>query len=84
MLIEHLLDVGEAEAAHELSIGDLNAFYQAARAKFDADEAFAERSRQRVVALQGGDETTLRLWRLLVDRVASSTSWPSTTGSASR
>jgi arginyl-tRNA synthetase len=67
MLIEHLLDLGEAEAAHELSMGDLNDFYRAARAKFDADSAFAERSRLRVVALQSGDETTLRLWRLLVD-----------------
>ena len=31
MLVEHLLDIGEAEAAHELSVGDLNGFYQAAR-----------------------------------------------------
>ena len=31
MLIEHLLDIGETEAAHELSVGDLTAFYQAAR-----------------------------------------------------
>ncbi|MEU8007952.1 arginine--tRNA ligase [Catellatospora sp. NPDC049111] len=67
MLIEHLLDLGETEAAHELSVGDLNGFYRAARVKFDADPAFAERSRLRVVALQSGDETTLRLWRLLVD-----------------
>ncbi|GAA1862764.1 arginine--tRNA ligase [Asanoa iriomotensis] len=67
MLIEHLLDIGEAEAAHELSLGDLNAFYRAARSKFDADEAFKERARNRVVALQGGDERTIRLWRLLVD-----------------
>lgn len=67
MLIEHLLDIGESEAAHELSVGDLNGFYQAARAKFDADDAFAERARTRVVALQGGDEQTRRLWRLLVD-----------------
>ncbi|MBG6103310.1 arginyl-tRNA synthetase [Micromonospora vinacea] len=66
MLIEHLADVGEAGAAHELSMGDLDAFYRAARAKFDADEAFRERSRLRVVALQGGDERTRRLWRLLV------------------
>src|ERR1022692_18709 len=44
MLIEHLIDVGEAEAAHELAIGDLNAFYRAARQKFDADEAFKDRS----------------------------------------
>jgi arginyl-tRNA synthetase len=68
MLIEHLVDVGEDEAAHELSLGDLNAFYQAARRKFDADDAFKERSRQRVVALQSGDETTRRLWHLLVEQ----------------
>lgn len=67
MLIEHLLDVGEAEAAHELSVGDLNGFYRAARAKFDTDETFKDRSRRRVVLLQGGDETTLRLWRTLVE-----------------
>lgn len=66
MLVEHLLDVGEAEAAHELSVGDLNGFYRDARGKFDADEAFRQRSRQRVVALQAGDATTLRLWRTLV------------------
>ena len=67
MLIEHLLDVGEAEAAHELSVGDLNAFYRAASAKFDEDDEFKERARQRVVELQHGDVETLRLWRLLVE-----------------
>ncbi|WP_089155987.1 arginine--tRNA ligase [Micromonospora sp. NBS 11-29] len=66
MLIEHLVDLGEAEAAQELSMGDLDAFYTAARAKFDDDAAFRERSRLRVVALQGGDPVTVRLWRLLV------------------
>jgi arginyl-tRNA synthetase len=64
MLIEHLLDVGSAGAAR--SMGDLTGFYRAARVKFDADPSFAGRSRQRVVALQSGDEATLRLWRLLV------------------
>ncbi|MFI5844162.1 arginine--tRNA ligase [Catenuloplanes sp. NPDC051500] len=67
MLIEHLLDIGEANAAEELSVGDLNGFYRTARAKFDADDEFKERSRQRVVALQGGNPQTLRLWRMLVD-----------------
>src|SRR5918997_3768389 len=66
MLIEHLLDLGESEAAHELSVGDLDSFYRAARAKFDADDGFKQRARLRVVALQGGDATTRRLWRLLV------------------
>ena len=66
MLIEHLADVGEEAAAHELSMGDLTAFYQAARVKFDSDPAFKQRAQLRVVALHGGDEATLRLWRLLV------------------
>ncbi len=66
MLIEHLLDLGEDEAAHELSIGDLNGFYRTARVKFDASEEFKQRARHRVVLLQGGDADTLHLWRLLI------------------
>jgi len=67
MLIEHLLDMGEAAAADELSVGDLTAFYQEARKKFDGDEGFAARARRRVVMLQAGDGETLRLWQLLVE-----------------
>ena len=37
MLIEHLVDIGETEAAAELSVGDLDGFYKQARAKFDAE-----------------------------------------------
>ena len=68
MLIEHLVDVGEDEAVASLSMGDLNTFYQAARTTFDADPAFRERSRERVVALQSGDPETRRLWRVLRDQ----------------
>ncbi len=67
MLIEHLVGLGEQGAADELSIGDLDTFYREARAAFDADPGFAERARGRVVALQRGDEDTVRLWRLLVE-----------------
>jgi arginyl-tRNA synthetase len=67
MLIEHLIDVGENEAIASLSIGDLDSFYRDARAKFDSDDVFRERSRERVVALQGGDAETRRLWQILVD-----------------
>jgi arginyl-tRNA synthetase len=62
MLIEHMLDEGWAEGGAGHSIADLNAFYQAARTKFDADPAFGERSRARVVALHRGDPATLELW----------------------
>ena len=68
MLIEHLLDLGETEAAAELSIGDLDALLPGRPAPSSTP---TRRSRtapaQRVVLLQGGDAETLALWRLLVD-----------------
>jgi arginyl-tRNA synthetase len=66
LLLEHLLDVGEQAAYEQLAAGEINAFYQAAKRKFDDDPGFADRSRRRVVALQSGDPETLRLWQLLV------------------
>ena len=66
MLIEHLLDLGENVAAAGISQGDLDGFYKQANAKFADSEEFQERSRERVVKLQGGDEETLVLWRRLV------------------
>jgi arginyl-tRNA synthetase len=67
MLIEHLVDLGEEMAVKELSIGNLDTFYRQARASFDADETFRERSRRRVVLLQSDDSAeTMRLWRILV------------------
>src|SRR5438552_16260839 len=66
MLIEYLRDVGEDSAEAWLLRTDPNAFYQAARRTFDEDAAFADRARSRVVALQGGDPGTLKLWQELV------------------
>ncbi len=66
MLIEHLLDMGEAEAANELNVGDLDGFYKQARSKFNLSEEFANRARKRVVSLQSGDIETMRLWKILV------------------
>ena len=67
MLIEHLIDLGEENAADELGVGDLDGFYKEARRKFEADDAFKVRARNRVVMLQGGDADTLRLWQTLVN-----------------
>lgn len=66
MLIEHLLDMGEQAAVAELEAGQGTEFYQAARAKFEADEAFRQRSRVRVTTLQSGDPETLRLWHVFM------------------
>ena len=66
MLIEYLVDEGADEhtvITHE----DPTGLYQAARARFDDDDDFKLRSRERVVKLQSGDAETLALWRQLVE-----------------
>ena len=77
MLIEHLLEVGENSTEAELLETDPNAFYQAARVKFDTAEKaepagskgdFNMRARKRVTLLQGGDPETLAHWNKLMDR----------------
>ncbi|GAB1820893.1 arginine--tRNA ligase [Herbidospora sp. RD11066] len=67
MLIEHLLDIGEEAAVAQLEAGNGNDYYQAARAKFDADPEFNRRARARVVTLQAEDPETMRLWRIFMD-----------------
>ncbi|GAA1254291.1 arginine--tRNA ligase [Kitasatospora nipponensis] len=47
-------------------LGSLTLLYRAARARFEADPAFAERSRRRVVALQAGDPATVAAWQRMV------------------
>jgi len=67
ILLEHFIELGEEQASAQLAAGEINAFYQAANRSFQADPDFAERSRQRVVALQSGDPESLRLWRMVID-----------------
>jgi arginyl-tRNA synthetase len=71
MLTEHLVDSGltdgDAVGTQGAAVSDLNAFYKAARARFDSDPEFADRSRARVVALQAGDPESRRLWQILVE-----------------
>lgn len=68
-LIEHPheLDHKDADVSGEEAMSNLNRLYKAARALFDSDEEFKARSRDRVVALQSGDEETLTLWQRFVD-----------------
>jgi arginyl-tRNA synthetase len=64
MLIEHLATSGGTGG--QVSIEDLNVFYQEANARFTGDEAFKERARQRVVELQAGEPESTELWRQFV------------------
>ena len=51
---------------HASSVSALDGLYRRARTEFDADEAFADRARQRVVALQSGDPATIATWSEIV------------------
>lgn len=66
MLIEYLSDQNIDAHTSDFRVGDLNDLYRQAKVAFDADPAFADRARQRVVALQSGDPASLALWSLLV------------------
>jgi arginyl-tRNA synthetase len=46
---------------------DLEEFYRQAKARFDSDPNFAERSRQAVVGLQRGDPEIRRRWQRFID-----------------
>jgi arginyl-tRNA synthetase len=73
MLIQYLDEHRDAVWHHEQLTADtstvsaLNDLYKAARRQFDAEPAFAERARARVVALQAGDSATVARWREIVD-----------------
>lgn len=66
MLIAYLEKM-ENEHADNMSLSDLEAFYRAAKQHYDQDPEFAERARNYVVKLQGGDEYCRAMWRKLVD-----------------
>jgi arginyl-tRNA synthetase len=62
MLTAYLLE----QQHHASDVQDLEAFYRAAKIRFDEDPAFADRSRTTVVRLQSGDPEILALWQQFV------------------
>lgn len=68
MLIAHLEDRMLAEhALAEVALEDLEAFYRAAKVRFDAEPEFATRAREYVVKLQAGNPHCLALWQKFID-----------------
>lgn len=65
MLVEQVLD--ENLDLSTLDLASAEALYQRANQHLTEDEAFATRSRDRVVKLQAGDPETRRVWRQLID-----------------
>ena len=66
MLIAYLEKM-QNEHANDMELSDLESFYRAAKKHYDEDEVFAEKARNYVVKLQGGDEYCRDMWRKLVD-----------------
>ncbi len=63
MLLAHLEDVdGDSD-----ELADLENFYRAAKAQFDSDPEFAERSRGKVVSLQAGDPAIRAQWQKFIE-----------------
>jgi len=67
MLIAHLQDQFPNYTTESPPIENLQAFYKESKARFDADPDFKARAYKCVVALQGGDETIMKGWRLICD-----------------
>ena len=62
LLAELEQHLNEGEDA-EIALHDLEKFYQQAKSHFDADADFANRARNYVVQLQGGDQRIVGLWQ---------------------
>ncbi len=66
MLLQHVRSSHPEAVSHpeQFHIDDLEAFYKAAKKRFDEDPAFADAARRAVVDLQAGDRVALRLWEV--------------------
>ena len=69
MLTAYLIDAEQAGGANDnaLDLNDLEGFYRRAKQRFDQDPAFADRARDTVVRLQGGDAQIHALWQRFLD-----------------
>ena len=67
MLLAHLSDKLASDEVAETALSDLEAFYREAKVRFDDEEGFADRAREYVVKLQGGDAECDKLWQQFID-----------------
>ena len=67
MLLAHLSDKLSHNEVAETALSDLEDFYREAKVRFDEEDGFADRAREYVVKLQGGDAQCLALWKQFID-----------------
>ncbi len=65
MLLAHMDDIAADAVDTELS--DLEDFYRQAKKRFDENADFADKARQYVVRLQGGDKNCRRAWEKFLE-----------------
>ena len=66
MLTAYLDDIEQTGGA-ALDLADLEVFYKSAKKRFDDDPAFADRAREYVVKLQGGDAHVGASWKRFLE-----------------
>jgi arginyl-tRNA synthetase len=64
MLIAHMLDQDNEQL--NISLSDLEAFYRAAKIRFDNEPEFTAKARDYVVKLQAGDPVCLQHWQQFI------------------
>ncbi|WP_111979950.1 arginine--tRNA ligase [Algibacillus agarilyticus] len=67
MLIAHLEDIMSGGNIDGTALADLEGFYRDAKKRFDDEADFAERARDYVVKLQGGDARCTELWQQFIE-----------------
>ncbi|GGD55872.1 arginine--tRNA ligase [Lacimicrobium alkaliphilum] len=67
MLLAHLSDKLASDQVAETALSDLEDFYREAKIRFDEEQGFADRAREYVVRLQGGDTQCSQLWQKFID-----------------
>lgn len=67
MLTAYLIEAEQGEGDAKVALADLEDFYRRAKQRFDEDESFANRAREYVVKLQGGDPEVNALWRKFLE-----------------
>lgn len=67
LLLTGMSEFGDAAALSESPIAELERIYKAASQRAKEDEAFAERARAELAALQAGNKENLALWKRFVD-----------------
>ncbi len=67
MLLAHMADLEVQGGEISMQLADLESFYREAKKRFDNETGFAERARDYVVKLQGGDAECRVLWQQFID-----------------